>query len=143
MPGARLRPDFNALACALTGLGSVGEEQRPARMGQLAVYGGCDMVTGATDAGQDSRSPQLEMLVLGGEPVAVYGPFVMNTRQELYKASVDYGPGRRRSSPSGLRRGAVAALRCWTRSPARVVPVSVVRAVSCGGRRSPRHEPRA
>ncbi|SCF95632.1 pirin-like C-terminal cupin domain-containing protein [Streptomyces sp. Ncost-T10-10d] len=126
---ARLRPDFNALACALTGLGSVGGRNNVPRAWDSSPYtGGCDMVTGATDAGQDSCSPQLEMLVLGGEsprePVAVYGPFAKNTRQELYKASVDYGPGRRRSSPSALRR-------------------SVVRAVSCSGWRSPGHELRA
>ncbi|MFJ7494390.1 pirin-like C-terminal cupin domain-containing protein [Streptomyces sp. NPDC097727] len=57
-----------------------------------------------TDAGQDSRSPQLEMLVPGGEPprkpAVVYGPFAMNTRQELYKASVDYRARRLGSIPA-------------------------------------------
>ncbi|MFD4944656.1 pirin-like C-terminal cupin domain-containing protein [Streptomyces sp. NPDC058239] len=106
--GARLRPpwrpDFNAPACALPGSGSVGAGPRPARKGQIAVYGGCGVVTVAAAAEQDSRSPQSEVLVLVGkpprEPVAVCGPFVMNTRQELYKASEDDRAGRLGSIPA-------------------------------------------
>ncbi|GGT59816.1 hypothetical protein GCM10010207_69190 [Streptomyces atratus] len=43
-------------------------------------------------------------MVLGGkpirEPVAVYGPFAMNTREELHKASEDYRAGRLGSIPA-------------------------------------------
>jgi redox-sensitive bicupin YhaK (pirin superfamily) len=101
-PGARLRlpwrADFNALVYVLAGSGSVGAKRHPVRMGQLAVYGPGDTVTIAADSAQEGRSPQLEVLVLGGrpirEPVAAYGPFVMNTREELIQAVEDYQAGR-------------------------------------------------
>ena len=45
----------------------------------------------------DSVEP-LEFLLIGGvplnEPVARYGPFVMNTREEIYQAVEDYQSGR-------------------------------------------------
>jgi quercetin 2,3-dioxygenase len=112
-PGAQLRLpwrlDFNALVYVLAGSGSVGSRRQPVRTGQLAVYGPGDVVTVAADAGQESRSPQLDVLVLGGlpirEPVAAYGPFVMNTRQELIQAFEDYQAGRLGSIPAEPRPG--------------------------------------
>jgi redox-sensitive bicupin YhaK (pirin superfamily) len=99
------RPDFNALVYVLAGSGTVGVEQRPLRTGQLAVLGGGDRLTVAADAQQESRSPALEVLVLGGrpirEPIAQYGPFVMNTRDELRQAVEDYQAGRLGVIPDG------------------------------------------
>jgi quercetin 2,3-dioxygenase len=86
------------LVYVLAGSGSVGVERRPVRMGQLAVYGPGEVVTVAADTGQERRSPQLDVLILGGqpirEPIAAYGPFVMNTRAELIQAFEDYQAGR-------------------------------------------------
>jgi redox-sensitive bicupin YhaK (pirin superfamily) len=101
-PGALLRlpwrPDFNALVYVLAGSGSVGTQQRPVQLGQLAVFGPGDVVTVAANVRQESRSPQLDVLMLGGlpirEPVAAYGPFVMNTGAELIQAFEDYQAGR-------------------------------------------------
>jgi hypothetical protein len=107
-PGAQLRlpwrPDFNALVYVLAGSGSVGAEHRPVRMGQLAAFGPGDVITVAADSRQDGPSPQLDVLILGGqpirEPVAAYGPFVMNTRAELVQAFEDFQAGRLGSIPA-------------------------------------------
>jgi quercetin 2,3-dioxygenase len=106
--GARLRlpwrADFNALAYVLAGSGTVGAEQRPVRSGQLAVFGPGATLSLAADRSQDSHTPDLEVLLLGGqpirEPVAAYGPFVMNTRSELLQAFEDYQAGRLGTIPA-------------------------------------------
>jgi redox-sensitive bicupin YhaK (pirin superfamily) len=106
-PGARLevpwRADFNALAYVLAGAGTVGAERRPVTMGQLTVFGPGDALT----IDGTGREP-LEVLLLGGrpigEPVAAYGPFVMNTRSELVQAVEDFNAGRLGTIPAdGLR----------------------------------------
>ncbi len=103
--GLPWRPDFNALVYVLSGQGTVGVERRPVRTGQLAVLGAGDRVTVAAEDSQESRSPALEVLVLGGqpirEPIAQYGPFVMNTRDELRQAVEDFQAGRLGVIPDG------------------------------------------
>jgi len=106
--GARLtlpwRPDFNALVYSLGGSGSVATERRPLRSGQLAVLGSGDVLSVLADDTQDSHTPALDVLVLGGapirEPVAWYGPFVMNTEAELRQAFEDFQAGRLGTVPA-------------------------------------------
>jgi redox-sensitive bicupin YhaK (pirin superfamily) len=100
-PGARLQlpwdPSFNALIYVLAGAGRVGTEGRPVRDGHLVVFGRGDWFEVRGDDHQDSQSPALELLILGGrpirEPVAAYGPFVMNTSAELGQALEDFQAG--------------------------------------------------
>ena len=102
-PGAALelpwRPDFNALVYVMGGSGLVGPKRTAISSGQLAVLGAGEIVTVAADSRQDQRHASgLEVVILGGtplrEPVAWYGPFVMNTRAELAQAVADYQAGR-------------------------------------------------
>ena len=90
--------DYNALAYVMAGAGTVGATAEPIHAGQLAVFGAGDRITIAADAKQDSRTSSLEVIMLGGrpirEPMAHYGPFVMNTREELMQALEDYQSGR-------------------------------------------------
>ena len=106
--GARLdlpwREDFNALVYVLSGFGRVGSDGLAIESGQLAVFGpGASLRVEATP-GQDSRTPALDVLILGGrpinEPVVQYGPFVMNTREEIVQAVADYQSGRMGSIPA-------------------------------------------
>lgn len=69
-----------------------GEDARPQAQGQLAVLGGGDRVR--LQAGPEGA----RLILVAGrplrEPVVRHGPFVMNTREQLMQAFVDYQEGR-------------------------------------------------
>ncbi|MCZ4094906.1 pirin family protein [Streptomyces sp. SID13666] len=108
-PGAEVtlpwRPDFNALAYALAGRGTAGPSGRPFSTGQTVVFGKGDSLTIKADEKQESRSPNFEFVLLGGqpirEPMMQYGPFVMNTHAELAQAFDDFQAGRLGRIPAG------------------------------------------
>ena len=83
---------FNGLVYVFEGAALVGDRGRELRDGQLALLGAGDSVR-LRAGGSGAR-----LLLLAGvplsEPVARYGPFVMNTRQELITAVRDYEAGK-------------------------------------------------
>ncbi len=97
-PGAQwlhaLPAGHNAFAYAFEGALSIGEgeDARPLSAQEMAVLGGGDVLKlRAGEAGA-------RLIVVAGrplrEPVARHGPFVMNTRQEIMQAFVDFQEGR-------------------------------------------------
>jgi redox-sensitive bicupin YhaK (pirin superfamily) len=101
-PGAEMEvpwdPTFSGLAYVLTGRGYAGRERRPVDEHQLVVFGpGASVTVGAAPT-QPVDSPNLEVLLLGGlpirEPIAHYGPFLMNTREQIIEAVEDFQSGR-------------------------------------------------
>jgi redox-sensitive bicupin YhaK (pirin superfamily) len=101
-PGARLElpwnPTFNALVYVLAGSGRAGSDGRPVQRGQLVSFSPGDFMAVRADDRQDSSTVHLELLVLGGHPIGErvehYGPFVMNTRDEIMQALEDFQAGR-------------------------------------------------
>jgi redox-sensitive bicupin YhaK (pirin superfamily) len=86
--------EYNAFAYAIDGAGLAGATQLDE--GHLAVFAkDGDRVELSNPA--SARKPFNVLLIAGapiGEPVARYGPFVMNTKAEIYQAFEDYRTGR-------------------------------------------------
>ena len=87
-------PAFSSFAYVLTGRGTAGTEKAPIEGGQLVLFGPGDHLELAANPGAEP----LDVLLLGGLPlreaISHYGPFVMNTRQEISQAIADYESGR-------------------------------------------------
>lgn len=84
-------PDYAALVYVFEGTIDI-DGAEPVRRGQLAILSDGSLITlTAGDAGGRA-------LVLAGrplnEPIAKYGPFVMNTQAELHQAVADFQAGR-------------------------------------------------
>ncbi len=92
------QPDYTCLVYALLGTGAVGAQERAIREGQLALMGAGDSLTLAASPGHD-----LDVLLLGGapigDPVVQYGPFMMNTREEIVATINDFNAGKLDACP--------------------------------------------
>jgi len=91
VPGA-----YNGFAYVVEGDGLFGAEGERAQDGQMVLFAqDGDEVSIENPA--DAKAT-LEVLLIAGvplnEPVARYGPFVMNTQEEIRQAIEDYAHGR-------------------------------------------------
>lgn len=87
--------NYNAFAYVVNGEGLFGDEQRPAHKEQVVLFeqDGNEITIKALN---DTKS--LDVLLIAGiplsEPIARYGPFVMNTEEEIKQAILDYNSGK-------------------------------------------------
>jgi redox-sensitive bicupin YhaK (pirin superfamily) len=96
--GALVQPvpsEQSSLVYVFKGTATIGSDQRKVTEGQAALLGSGDSVN--ISVGAEQAGPA-EILLLSGkplhEPVARYGPFVMNTREEIEQAFRDFQSGK-------------------------------------------------
>jgi quercetin 2,3-dioxygenase len=97
-PGASLEqpapPEYNVFAYVVEGNGVFGSNRSPARRHEMVQF----VADGDAVRIEAAPGATLRVLLIGGvplnEPVARYGPFVMNSRAELVQAFEDYQAGR-------------------------------------------------
>ena len=92
----RVPTGYNAFAYVIDGAGLFGVDRERAGDGQMVLFaqdGDEVRIENPADA-----QGALDVLLIGGlplhEPIARYGPFVMNTKAEIYQAIEDYREGR-------------------------------------------------
>jgi redox-sensitive bicupin YhaK (pirin superfamily) len=100
-PGARtvlsVPKEYNTFAYVVGGQGQFGpnNNQKEVHRGQMVIFeNNGDQIE--VKVSKNTKSP-FDMLLIGGtpinEPIARYGPFVMNTKEEVYQAIQDYNEG--------------------------------------------------
>ena len=94
---------FNALVYVVGGEVRVGDDQRIVSEGEMAILTEGDSIRLGKNAADKSAA---DVLLLAGlplrEPVARYGPFVMNTQEEISQAMTDYRAGKMGTIPADI-----------------------------------------
>jgi redox-sensitive bicupin YhaK (pirin superfamily) len=89
-----LPENYQGFAYVIAGEGQFGAEPKPASAHQMVIFGN----DGPGVRLRNASAEPLELLLLAGvplnEPVVRYGPFVMNTEEEIHQAIKDYQAGR-------------------------------------------------
>ncbi|WP_337862263.1 pirin family protein [Nitrososphaera sp.] len=84
--------NYNVFAYVVEGEGAFSTAKRVAKRGQMVMFGNDG------DEVEITAKTDLDVLLIGGlplnEPMARYGPFVMNTKEEIQQAIEDYQSGR-------------------------------------------------
>lgn len=98
--------NYNTFVYVLNGRGMFGSDNQVALKGQMVLFkNDGDQVQireastrSADNDDNDDKRAVLDVLLIGGvplkEPIARYGPFVMNTQDEIYQAIEDYRSAR-------------------------------------------------
>lgn len=85
---------YNTFAYIVDGAGLFGAEREPAKDGQMVLFA----QDGDEVRIENNGNATLDILLIGGmalnEPIARYGPFVMNTESEIRQAFEDFQRGR-------------------------------------------------
>jgi redox-sensitive bicupin YhaK (pirin superfamily) len=86
----------NSFVYILKGTGNFGEEQKPADEGKIILFKQDGDFINIQNP--ENQTETLELLLLAGQPlnetVVRYGPFVMNTEEEIYQTITDFRSGR-------------------------------------------------
>jgi hypothetical protein len=89
-----LPANYNAFTYVVAGEGEFGAEPKKADAHQMVIFGNDGVGVQIKNSGAEA----LELLLLAGvplnEPVVRYGPFVMNTEEEIHQAIKDYQNGK-------------------------------------------------
>ncbi len=87
--------DHNAGLYVFVGGGRAGAPEQAVREGDFAVFGAGDAVAFSVPA--DAPAPMQALLLAGvphGDPIVQWGPFVMNSMDEIHEAFADYRAGK-------------------------------------------------
>lgn len=91
-----LQSNYNAFAYVISGEGNFGDDEKYAKRGNVIIFNN-DGENIKIKSSKDANEP-LQFLFIAGvplnEPIARYGPFVMNTKQEINQAIEDYRNGK-------------------------------------------------